>query len=60
MTLQYDVRYSHCRNRARFNVSLSVGRIGVTVSVPPNEIRLVVVFAKNVVYVVTLVLYAAG
>ena len=52
MTLQYDVRYSHCRNRARFNVSLSVGRIGVTVSVPPNDIRVllyVVVFAKNVV-----------
>ena len=55
MTLQYDVQYSHCRNRARFNVSLSVGRIGVTVSVPPNEIRVVVVsgapndnFRKNI------------
>ena len=40
-----EVRYSR-RNRAR--VGLSVG-ISVTVSVPSNKVRDVVVFTKNVV-----------
>ena len=39
-----DVRYSHCRNRAR--VGLSVG-ISVTVSVLSNKVRVVIVLTKN-------------
>ena len=35
-----DVRYSRCRNRAR--AGLSVG-ISVTVSVPSNKVRVVIV-----------------
>ena len=46
---------SRCRNRARVDVGLSVG-ISVTVSVPSNKVRVVVVFTKNVVYTVSLVL----
>ena len=38
--------YSRCRNRAR--VGLSVG-ISVTVSVPSNKVRVVIVLTKNVV-----------
>ena len=44
----FDVQYSCCRNRARVDVGLSVG-ISVTVSVPSNKVRDVVVFTKNVV-----------
>ena len=41
-----DVRYIRCRNRAR--VGLSVG-ISVTVSVPSDKVRVVVVlYPKNV------------
>ena len=43
-----DVRYSRCRNRARVDVGLSAG-ISVTMSVPANKVRAVVVFTKNVV-----------
>ena len=43
-----DVRYSRCRNRARVEVGHSVG-ISVTVSVPSNKVRVVVVLTKNVV-----------
>ena len=50
-----DVRYSRCRNRARVDVGLSVG-ISVTLSVPSKNVRVVVVFTKNVVWVVSLVL----
>ena len=50
-----DVRYSRCCNRARVDVRLSVG-ISVTVSVPSNEVRVIVVFIKNVVWVARLVL----
>ena len=50
-----DVRYSRCPNGARVDVGLSVG-ISVTVSVPSNKVRVVVVFTKNVVQVVSLVL----
>ena len=39
-----DVWYSHCCNRGRVNVSLSVG-IGVTVGFPSNKVCVVVVFA---------------
>ena len=42
------VRYSRCRNRAKVDVGLSV-EISVTVSVPSNKVRVVVVFTKNVV-----------
>ena len=52
-----DVRYSCCCNRTRVDVGLSVG-ISVTVSVPSNKVRVVVVFTKNVVSVVSLVLKA--
>ena len=48
-----DVRYSRCRNRAR--VGLSVG-ISVTVSVPSNKVRVVIVLTKNVVKIISLVL----
>ena len=51
----YDVRYSHCRNRARVDVGLSVG-ISVTVSVPSNKVRVVIVLTKNVVKIISLVL----
>ena len=47
-----DVRYSRCRNRAR--VGLSVG-ISVTVSVPSNKVRVVVVLTKNVVKIISLI-----
>ena len=40
-----DVRYSRCRNRAR--VGLRVG-ISVTVSVPSNKVRVIIVLTKNV------------
>ena len=42
----FDVQYSCCRNRARVDVGLSVG-ISVTVSVPSNKVRVVVVFTKK-------------
>ena len=42
------VRYSRCRNRAKVDVGLSV-EISVTVSVPSNKVRGVVLFTKNVV-----------
>ena len=48
-----DVRYSRCRNRAR--VGLSVG-ISVTVSVPSNKVRVVIVLTKNAVEIISLVL----
>ena len=48
-----DVQYSRCRNRAR--VGLSVG-ISVTVSVPSNKVRVVIVLTKNVVKIISLVL----
>ena len=49
-----DVQYSHCRNRAR--AGLSVG-MGVTVSVPSNKVRVVIiVLTKNVVKIVSLIL----
>ena len=41
--------------RARVDVGLSVG-ISLTVSVPSNKVCVVVVFTKNVVWVVSLVL----
>ena len=41
-----DVRYSRCRYRARVEVGLSVG-INATVSVPSNEIHVVLVFTKT-------------
>ena len=40
-----DVRYSHCRNRARVDVGLSDGT-SVTVSVPSNKVHFVVVLLK--------------
>ena len=43
-----DVRYNRCRNRARVEVGLSLG-ISVTVSIPSNKVRVVVVFTRNVV-----------
>ena len=46
------VRYSRCRNRAR--VGLSVG-ISVTVSVPSNKVRIVIVLTKKVVKIISLV-----
>ena len=49
------MRCSRCRNRARVDVGLSVG-ISVTLSVPLKNVRVVVVFNKNVVWVVSLVL----
>ena len=48
-----DARYSRCRNRAR--VGLRVG-ISVTVSVPSNKVRVVIVLSKNVVKIISLVL----
>ena len=49
-----DVWYTRCRNRAR--VGLSVG-ISVTVSVPSNKVRVVIiVLTKNVVKIISLVL----
>ena len=42
-----------CRNRAR--VGLSVG-ISVTVSVPSNKVRVVIVLTKKVVKIISLVL----
>ena len=42
----YGVRYSHCRNRARVDVGLSVG-ISVTVSVPSNKVRVVIVLTNS-------------
>ena len=50
-----DVRYSRCPNRARVDVGLSVG-ISVTVSVPSNKARVVIVLTKNVVKIISLVL----
>ena len=50
-----DVRYSRCRNRARVDAALSVG-ISVTVSVPSNEVRAVIVLTKKVVTIISLVL----
>ena len=47
-----DVRYSPCHNRAR--VGLSVG-IRLTVSVPSNKVRVVIVLTENVVNVISLV-----
>ena len=41
-----DVWYSRCRNRAR--VGLSVGINSVTVNVPSNKVRVVIVLTKNV------------
>ena len=49
-----DVRYSRCRNRAR--ADLSVG-ISVTVSVPSNKVRVVIVLTKNV-KIISLILLA--
>ena len=48
-----DVRYSRCRKRSR--VGLRVG-ISVTVSVPSNKVRVVIVLTKNVVKIISLVL----
>ena len=49
-----DVWYTRCRNRAR--VGLSVG-ISVTVSVPSNKVRVVIiVLTKNVVKIISLFL----
>ena len=48
-----DVQYSRCHKRAR--VGLSVG-ISVTVSVPSNKVRVVIVLIKNVVKIISLVL----
>ena len=45
--------YSRCRNRARGD--LSVG-ISVTVSVPSNKVRVVIVLTKNVIKIISLVL----
>ena len=50
-----DVRYSRCRNMARVDVGQSVG-ISVTVSVPSNKVRVVIVLTKNVVKIISLVL----
>ena len=50
-----DVRYSRCRNRARVDVGLSVG-ISVTVCVPSNKVRVVIVLNKNVVMIISFVL----
>ena len=44
-----------CRNRARVGVRLSVG-ISVTVGVPSNKVRVVIVPTKNVVKIISLVL----
>ena len=49
------MRYSSCRNMARVDVGLSVG-ISVTVSVPSNKVRVVIVLTKNVVKIISLVL----
>ena len=54
-----DVQYSRCRNRARVDVGLRVG-INVTVSVPSNKVRIVIVLTKNVVKVISLVLWLSG
>ena len=49
-----DVWYTRCRNRA--TVGLSFG-ISVTVSVPSNKVRVVIiVLTKNVVKIISLVL----
>ena len=49
-----DVRYSRCRNWTR--VGLSFG-ISVTVSVPSNKVRVVIiVLTKNVVKIISLFL----
>ena len=49
-----DVWYTRCRNRAR--VGLSFG-ISVTVSVPSNKVRVVIiVLTKNVVKIISLIL----
>ena len=50
-----DVQYSCSRNSAR--VGLSVG-ITVTVSAPSNKVLVVIVFTKNVVKIISLVLKA--
>ena len=50
-----EVRYSRCRNRARGEVGFSFG-VSVTVSVSSIRARVVVVFTKNVVKVVSPVL----
>ena len=50
-----DVRYSRCRNWVGVDVGLSVG-ISVTVCVPSNEVRVVMVLNKNVVIIISLVL----
>jgi len=47
------VRYSRCRNRA--SVGLTVG-ISITVSVPSNKVRVVIVLTKNIVKIISLVL----
>ena len=49
------MRYSSCRNMARVDVGLSVG-ISVTVSVPFNKVRVVIILTKNVVKIISLVL----
>ena len=49
------MRYSRCRNRARVDVGLSVG-ISVTVCVPSNKVRVVIVLNKNVVMIISFVL----
>ena len=43
------------RNRARVDVGLSVG-ISVTVGVPSNKVRVVIVLTKNVIKIISLVL----
>ena len=48
-----DVRYSRCRNRARVGLNVA---ISVTVSVPSNKVRVVIVLTKNVVKIISLVL----
>ena len=48
-----DVRHSRCRKSAK--VVLSVA-ISVTVSVPSNKVRVVIVLTKNVVKIISLVL----
>ena len=49
------MRYSRCRNRARVDIGLSVG-FSVTVSVPSNKVRVVIVLTKNFVKIISLVL----
>ena len=52
MPLTYGI-YSRCRNRARVGLSVE---ISVTVSVPSNKVRVVIVLTKNVVKIIRLVL----